>query len=106
MFVRLAERRSDGVSVVQLPWGVVYLDPQNVGQVISSQYKRTRYVDDDDDGVDDHSATRRKHGGDPAAHHSAVTIPVPGPCSAPPSAFTFSALPPLHYAQQGSMFMS
>jgi len=57
----VSERRSDGINVVQLPWGKVYLDQKNLGTIISSQYKRTRYDEDDDDNNNnEHMAIRRK----------------------------------------------
>ena len=50
--------------MVQLPWGKVYLDQQNVGQVISSQYKRSRGGEEERDDADEEQRetrnTRRK----------------------------------------------
>ena len=48
--------------MVQLAWGKVYLDQQSVGQVISSQYKRSRCADDDegDDAEERERSTRHK----------------------------------------------
>jgi len=45
----ITESRADGFHVVSLPWGIVYLQQQQLGQIISNGLKRGRRNSEDTD---------------------------------------------------------